>query len=92
MFIHGGPTSVDLDRWTPEVQAYVDMGFCVAMLNYRGSIGFGAAWRDELIGNIGWPEVEDVGRRATTTWSPAASPIRRGPSSPAGRGAATSPC
>jgi dipeptidyl aminopeptidase/acylaminoacyl peptidase len=59
-FIHGGPTSVDLDRWSPEVQAYVDMGFCVAMLNYRGSIGFGAAWRDALIGNIGWPEVEDI--------------------------------
>jgi dipeptidyl aminopeptidase/acylaminoacyl peptidase len=58
--IHGGPTSVDLDRWAPEVQAYVDMGFCVAMLNYRGSIGFGAAWRDTLIGNIGWPEVEDI--------------------------------
>jgi dienelactone hydrolase len=58
--IHGGPTSVDLDRWAPDVQAYVDMGFCVAMLNYRGSIGFGAAWRDELIGNIGWPEVEDI--------------------------------
>ncbi|HXG27036.1 MAG TPA: prolyl oligopeptidase family serine peptidase [Candidatus Binatia bacterium] len=60
LLIHGGPTSVDLDRWTPEVQAYVDMGFCVGMLNYRGSIGFGAAWRDELIGNIGWPEVEDA--------------------------------
>jgi len=60
MFIHGGPTSVDLDRWAPEVQAYVDMGFCVAMLNYRGSIGFGAAWRDTLIRNIGWPEVEDI--------------------------------
>ena len=58
--IHGGPTSIDLDRWTPEAQAYVDAGFQVAMLNYRGSIGFGAAWRDELIGNIGWPEVEDV--------------------------------
>src|SRR6185369_3446462 len=40
--------------------ALVDMGFCVAMLNYRGSIGFGAAWRDALIGNIGWPEVEDI--------------------------------
>jgi dienelactone hydrolase len=60
MFIHGGPTSVDLDRWAPEVQAYVDMGFCVAMLNYRGSIGFGAAWRDTLIGNIGFPETEDI--------------------------------
>jgi pimeloyl-ACP methyl ester carboxylesterase len=60
MLIHGGPTSVDLDRWAPDVQAYVDAGFQVAMLNYRGSIGFGAAWRDTLIGNIGWPEVEDV--------------------------------
>jgi dipeptidyl aminopeptidase/acylaminoacyl peptidase len=60
MFIHGGPTSVDLDRWAPEVQAYVDAGFQVAMVNYRGSIGFGAAWRDTLIRNIGWPEVEDI--------------------------------
>src|SRR5258708_40361734 len=60
MLIHGGPTSVDLDSWSPQVQAIVDMGFQVAMLNYRGSIGFGAAWRDALIGNIGWPEVEDL--------------------------------
>ncbi|HKB27998.1 MAG TPA: prolyl oligopeptidase family serine peptidase, partial [Candidatus Limnocylindrales bacterium] len=60
MLIHGGPTSVDLDRWAPDVQAYVDAGFQVAMLNYRGSIGFGAEWRDTLIGNIGWPEVEDI--------------------------------
>lgn len=58
--IHGGPTSVDLDSWSPLVQAIVDMGFQVAMLNYRGSIGFGAEWRDSLIGNIGWPEVEDI--------------------------------
>jgi hypothetical protein len=30
------------------------------MVNYRGSVGFGADWRDTLIGNIGWPEVEDI--------------------------------
>ena len=60
MFIHGGPTSVDLDRWAPDVQAYADAGFLVAMVNYRGSIGFGREWRDTLIGNIGWPEVEDI--------------------------------
>jgi dipeptidyl aminopeptidase/acylaminoacyl peptidase len=60
MLIHGGPTSVDLDRWAPDVQAYVDAGFQVAMVNYRGSVGFGAAWRDTLIGNIGWPEIEDI--------------------------------
>ena len=60
LHIHGGPTSVDLDRWAPEIQAYVDAGFQVALVNYRGSIGFGAEWRDTLIGNIGWPEVEDI--------------------------------
>lgn len=60
MFVHGGPTWLDLDRWAPEVQAYVDAGFLVAMVNYRGSIGFGRAWRDEIMGNIGWPEVEDI--------------------------------
>ena len=61
MHIHGGPTSVDIDRWSPEVQALVDAGFLVAMVNYRGSIAFGREWRDTLIGNIGWPELEDIG-------------------------------
>jgi pimeloyl-ACP methyl ester carboxylesterase len=60
MFVHGGPTWLDLDRWQPEVQAYVDAGFAVGLVNYRGSIGFGRAWRDTLIGNIGGPELEDV--------------------------------
>ncbi len=58
--VHGGPTSIDLDRWAPDLQAYVDAGFQVVLVNYRGSIGFGAEWRDTLIGNIGWPEIEDV--------------------------------
>jgi dipeptidyl aminopeptidase/acylaminoacyl peptidase len=60
VLVHGGPTHLDLDRWAPDVQAYADAGFHVVMVNYRGSIGYGAAWRDTLIGNIGWPEVEDI--------------------------------
>ncbi|GIU94756.1 MAG: peptide hydrolase [Gaiellaceae bacterium] len=60
MLVHGGPTSLDLDRWQPEVQAYVDAGFVVGMVNYRGSLGYGRAWRDALVGNIGGPELEDV--------------------------------
>jgi dipeptidyl aminopeptidase/acylaminoacyl peptidase len=60
MFVHGGPTSLDLDRWQPEVQAYADAGFVVGLVNYRGSTGFGSQWRDTLIGNIGGPELEDV--------------------------------
>jgi len=60
MFVHGGPTWLDMDRWQPEVQAYVDAGFAVGLVNYRGSTGYGREWRDTLIGNIGGPELEDV--------------------------------
>jgi pimeloyl-ACP methyl ester carboxylesterase len=60
MLVHGGPTWLDTDRWSPEVQAYVEAGFAVGMVNYRGSIGYGREWRDILIGNIGKPELEDV--------------------------------
>src|SRR5439155_21794200 len=44
----------------PEVQAWVDHGFAVGMVNYRGSTGYGVAFRDALIGNPGFPEVEDL--------------------------------
>jgi dipeptidyl aminopeptidase/acylaminoacyl peptidase len=57
---HGGPTWLDEDRWHPEVQSYVDAGFAVALVNYRGSTGRGAEWRDALIGDIGGPELEDL--------------------------------
>jgi dipeptidyl aminopeptidase/acylaminoacyl peptidase len=60
MFVHGGPTWLDMDIWQPEVQAYVDAGFVVGLVNYRGSTGYGREWRDTLIGNIGGPELEDV--------------------------------
>ncbi|MDQ3491658.1 MAG: prolyl oligopeptidase family serine peptidase [Chloroflexota bacterium] len=60
MLVHGGPTSQDLDRYHPEAQSYVDAGFLVGMVNYRGSTGYGREWRDVLTGDIGGPELEDV--------------------------------
>jgi dienelactone hydrolase len=60
MLVHGGPTALDMDRWQPELHAYVDAGFVVGLVNYRGSTGYGRAWRDSLVGNIGGPELEDV--------------------------------
>jgi dipeptidyl aminopeptidase/acylaminoacyl peptidase len=60
MEVHGGPTWLYQDTWMPIVQAFVDAGFAVAMPNYRGSTGYGTAWRDALIGNPGFPETEDV--------------------------------
>lgn len=58
--VHGGPNWLYLDTWWPDVQMLVDAGFAVAMTNYRGSIGYGRAFRDHIIRNIGFPEVEDV--------------------------------
>lgn len=60
MKVHGGPDWLYLDTWWPDVQMLVDHGFAVAMVNYRGSIGFGRTFRDHIIGNIGFPEVEDT--------------------------------
>ncbi len=60
LYVHGGPTWLDLDEWDPWVQALADAGFLVALVNYRGSAGFGRAWRDRLIGDIGRPETEDI--------------------------------
>lgn len=60
MLVHGGPTWHVSDRWEPDAQALVDHGFVVGMVNYRGSTGYGRAWRDHVVGNIGLPEEEDV--------------------------------
>jgi len=60
MLVHGGPTWAYSDAFMPEVQAWVDHGVAVAMVNYRGSTGYGTAFRDALIGNPGFPEVSDV--------------------------------
>jgi dipeptidyl aminopeptidase/acylaminoacyl peptidase len=58
--VHGGPSWLYLDTWWPDVQMLVDAGFLVGMVNYRGSTGYGAKWRDHIIGNIGFPEVADT--------------------------------
>lgn len=60
MDVHGGPTWAYTDTYMPAVQAWVDHGFAVAMVNYRGSTGYGREFRDLLLGNPGFPEVEDV--------------------------------
>ena len=58
--VHGGPESHDLDTYSPIVQGWVDHGFAAAMVNYRGSTGYGRAWRDAITGNPGFTELEDL--------------------------------
>jgi len=61
MYVHGGPEWADPDLFDPWTSTLVDHGVAVAKVNYRGSTGFGVAWREFLHdGNIGFPEVSDV--------------------------------
>lgn len=58
--LHGGPSLHDHDAYSPEAAAWVDAGFAVVRVNYRGSTGYGAAWRDALHGDVGHIELADV--------------------------------
>ena len=60
--IHGGPEAADRDSFSPTVQAWVDHGFAVVCLNYRGSSGYGKAWRDAIVGRPGLTELEDIAK------------------------------
>jgi dipeptidyl aminopeptidase/acylaminoacyl peptidase len=61
-FIHGGPEAHDRDSFSPAAQAWVDHGLAVVLVNYRGSTGYGRAWRDALTGNPGLTELEDIAK------------------------------
>ena len=58
--VHGGPNLVTVDAYRPDLQSWLDAGFAVASLNYRGSVSFGQAFREGFWGGAGDREIEDV--------------------------------
>ena len=40
--VHGGPESLDDDSYRARRAAYVDAGYAVVHVNYRGSTGYGS--------------------------------------------------
>lgn len=58
--VHGGPHYLDADVFSPERAAFVDLGCAVVDVNYRGSTGYGSAWRNAITGRPGLTELEDV--------------------------------
>jgi dipeptidyl aminopeptidase/acylaminoacyl peptidase len=58
--IHGGPHGVVGDEFSPKAQAWLDKGFGYCAVNYRGSIGFGKEFAEDIYGNPGTLEVEDT--------------------------------
>jgi dipeptidyl aminopeptidase/acylaminoacyl peptidase len=58
--VHGGPQAADEDRFSAYRAAWVEAGFAVVHVNYRGSAGYGTAWRDAIEGHPGLTELADI--------------------------------
>lgn len=58
--VHGGPMWHDRDHFEPTRAAWVDEGYAVVQVNYRGSTGYGSAWQDAINGQPGLTELEDL--------------------------------
>ncbi|MBO8140865.1 MAG: S9 family peptidase [Firmicutes bacterium] len=58
--IHGGPTSQALPAFNPKAQFFTSRGYAYLDVNYRGSTGYGRAYRNALRGRWGVVDVEDA--------------------------------
>ncbi|QUI35963.1 S9 family peptidase [Streptomyces alfalfae] len=58
--VHGGPTWHDSDSFAAGPAAWVDHGYAVVRVNYRGSTGYGREWTDALKHRVGLIELEDI--------------------------------
>lgn len=60
VLVHGGPTSATMGVFAPFIQFATTRGFAVLDVNYRGSTGYGRAYREALDGEWGVADLEDV--------------------------------
>ena len=58
--VHGGPTSAASSSFDLGVQYWTTRGFALADVDYRGSSGYGTAYRNRLKGDWGVCDVQDV--------------------------------
>lgn len=58
--MHGGPQSAATNGFAPGAQAWLDHGFAFLTINYRGSTTFGREFEQQIWGNPGDREVDDM--------------------------------
>ncbi len=58
--VHGGPHFAMSDFFVPSSQSWLDHGFAWLSVNFRGSTGFGQAFKEQIWGDIGHWELEDM--------------------------------
>ncbi len=60
VYIHGGPTSQVFDAFNLEADFFTSRGYGYFAINYRGSTGYGRAYRDALKGEWGRIDLQDT--------------------------------
>ncbi|UTW58370.1 S9 family peptidase [Kordiimonas sp. SCSIO 12603] len=60
LYLHGGPQSRAVRAFDPQVSLLVAMGFTVVQPNFRGSKGYGEAWRKAGYGEWGGTMQRDI--------------------------------
>ncbi|MDD3147615.1 MAG: prolyl oligopeptidase family serine peptidase [Candidatus Riflebacteria bacterium] len=60
VLVHGGPTGMARPGFSRENVFWTSQGYAIFDVNYRGSLGFGRAYRDALLGNWGILDINDV--------------------------------
>ncbi|MCY6381105.1 S9 family peptidase [Hoeflea prorocentri] len=63
--LHGGPNGADFNEYLPLMKffstaAYSAKDYFVLRINYRGSLGYGKKFREDLIGKFGVVDIQDI--------------------------------
>ncbi|MDQ1743817.1 MAG: hypothetical protein QOE23_2156 [Pseudonocardiales bacterium] len=58
--LHGGPFEAAMDAYDPMVSVFLSIGCAVIRPNYRGSTGYGQAWRQDFGDGVGLTQLADI--------------------------------
>ncbi|MEO6504115.1 MAG: prolyl oligopeptidase family serine peptidase [Jatrophihabitantaceae bacterium] len=58
--LHGGPFEAAQDAYDPMVAVLLSIGCAVVRPNYRGSTGYGEAWRNDFSDGVGLTQLADI--------------------------------